>query len=422
MPAASLATLADCRNQLFVVENIVAADDFCAQAVANNPADGEARFFRALTRILRVLGENTDGADPARFTDSVKEMMDQFGIGASDRSLYSFAPTLPKNSAGDVELPSDSPDGNHVQEALSDLLLPAISASVDDLRAIATDTAFSLSASELATVANATGVPIDEPSVQIDFGDVELARAGLLKWKSHLLTAEAHNLSIDLDSYTPIEEPIRIQNDIVDTNPQLLTHSVGAACSLFDANIASGEAVEAYLAGSDFIRAESDSQDDDLITIEPDQLADEAEIRTHLTSLLSALECPTLVLNEGTTFIDEARAIESMNSMLATAFDSGGAALDLGLFYDAAFPLRDGLPLIGFDEFESRNFVASGSFPDATFQGTLLPVSTLITPRECPVPPQCLDHVAVPSLSPWAVGILAAAFALIGATVRRSRG
>ncbi len=163
----------ECRNQLFFVKDIVAADDVCAQAVADDPTDGEARFFRAATRILRVVGENVDGADATRFTDSVKEMMDQFGISDSGRDVYDFSPKLPKNLAGDVDLPSDSPNGSDVQEAQSGLLVPAITASVDDLRAISAGTTIPLNTCELDVFGNFS-------AVEIDLGDVELIKAILL--------------------------------------------------------------------------------------------------------------------------------------------------------------------------------------------------------------------------------------------------
>lgn len=389
-PGSAEATLADCRQQLFVDQDIIAADDACADAVAADPLDGTARFFRAGSRILRVMGENTDGSDASRFTDSVKEMMDQFGISSDGRDIYDFSAKAPKNLGGKIELPHDSPDGSDVQDALAELLVPAITASIDDLRAIPQATVIHLTATEQQVIWSATGIPKNAKPVEVDYGDVKLIEAGFLLWKSQLLLLDALNVDIDLDSFTPIEEAIRIQRDVIDANPLFLTLLPRASCSLFEANMANREAIESYLAGSEFIRAEVDPQDEDLFTIEPENLAKEAEVRTHLASLRSSLDCPTLVLNEGTTWIDEANVISALNRELGTAFDSRGVAFDPGLFYEAApFSPRDVLAPFEFDESRSRNFVRNGTYPDPTFRGVLLPVESLDSPRVCPAPPSC---------------------------------
>jgi len=237
----SAAAITECRNQIFFAEDVVAADDACAQAVAADPLDGEARFFRAATRIMRAVGEDADGTDPTRFTDSIKEMMDQFGIGAAGRDLYAFSPEVPKNLAGDVVLPSDSPDGSDVQEAQSDVMMPAIIASVEDLRAIAADTVIRLSACELGVIGNFSGV-------EIDLGDVELFKAMLLLGKSEISLAEAFDANVDLDSYTPLPDIVRIQTDWIDANPELLKPlTQTAAASLSQANVANREAIASYL-------------------------------------------------------------------------------------------------------------------------------------------------------------------------------
>jgi hypothetical protein len=362
------AAATECRDQLFFAEDLVAADNACAQAVADDSSDGEARFFRAATRIMRIVGEDVDGPDPTRFTDSVKEMMDQFGISSTGRDVFAFAPEIPINLADDVVLPPDSPGGSDVKELQSDVLLPAINASVEDLRAIAADTVILLSACELGVLGNFTGV-------EIDLGDVELFKAMLLLGKSEIFLAEAFDANVDIDSYTPLPEIIRIQTDWIDDNPQALELLPTGASSLAQANDANREAIASYLAGSAFIRSESDAQDDDFFTIEPDQIADEADLRIHIASLRSSLDGQTQVLNEGTTFIDEAAVIAELNQTLGTAFDSQGANLDLSLFYDdAPFSLREVIPPVAFDEAENRNFIADGSFPDPTFRGVLLPV------------------------------------------------
>ena len=404
-PGSAAATLADCRQKLFVVQDIVAADDACAAAVVADPLDGAARFFRAASRVLRVLGENTDGSSPTQFTDSVKEMMDRFGISSGGRDIYDFSASLPKNLDGKIDLPDNSPDGSDVQQALAALLVPAITASISDLRSIPQETVLNLTGAEVQVIWGATGLSFKANPVEIDYGDVKLIESGFLVWKSQLLLADALDLDVDIDSYTPIEETIQIQRDVIDANPLVLTLQPTAACSLFDADMANGEAIDAYMSGSDFIREESDEQLDDLFSIEPGDLSKEAEIRAHLSTLRSSLECPTLGLNESSTWINEAAVISELNTELGSSFGAGGAAFDFGLFFQATpFSPRSVLPPVGFDVAGSRNFIANASYPDPTFQGVLLPAASLSSPRVCPVLPACAP--SVPAVSPQGLALL----------------
>ncbi len=116
-------TAADCRALLFVdgdgacldpanpgpQGDIIGADD-CFQQLA---PDSEVRFFRAVTRVLRLAEESdVDGPDGGTFTDSLKEVLDQFGyspdgdpdqcgLTADGRSVYVFTASLP--AAGSLD-------------------------------------------------------------------------------------------------------------------------------------------------------------------------------------------------------------------------------------------------------------------------------------------------------------------------------
>ncbi len=378
LPASSQETcgvaVTSCRNELFAVGDIAAADDACAAAVAGSPNDGCARILRGATRILRVFGENVNGPDPGTFTDSVKEMMDRFGVTPGGRDLYAFSASLPHDLEDEIDLPANSPDGSDVQEAASGLLLPAIDASITDLQAVPANTVLVLQQSELEVIGTATAVrALLGLEIEVDYGDAKLMEAALHLWRSQLLQSAALNTGIDLDSYTPILSPIPIQTSVVDAHPSLVTLLPGSGSALAEANVSNRAAIDAYLAASASIRSEVDDQTNDLFTIEPTQLVLESEFRMHLASLRSSLDGPTSVLNQGTSTIDEATILEALNTMLGTSFGSEGATLDLGLFYDVdPFDVRDVLP-----EFDAVNAVQDGSFPDPTFRGVLLPEPSL---------------------------------------------
>jgi hypothetical protein len=100
-------------------------------------------------------------------------------------------------------------------------------------------------------------------------------------------------------------------------------------------------AIEAYNEGSDFIRQEQDDQTNDVITFDPDDLADEAEFRTFLGQLEASLAGPTEI------------GIEDP------------IKVDLTKFFDEPYiHLRDYLPDITDD-----NQIISYTFPDPTLSG-----------------------------------------------------
>ncbi len=373
LPAASQETcgvaVTACRDALFVTQDIVVADDACANAVSANALDGCARIFRAVTRVLRVFGEDTDGSDPKLFTDSVKEMLDQFGVGAFERDVYNFSPSLPKNITGEIDFPADSPDGSDVQDALDLLVVTALQDSAADLQTVSDSTVVQLTNAELQTIAGSIRASILEPNIEFDYGDSKVLEFLFLLWESQLLFLIALDLDIDIDSYTPVVNKILVQADVIDPNPNLARLQSGASSALADANQANRDAFAAYLAASTFIRGEVDDQTDDLFTIEPAELDDEAEVRIQLATLVGSLDAPTSILNTGTTLIEEAKILDALNTKLGTNFNSQGAILDLGLFYDQApFDVRNVLPT-----FDAGNSVPDASFPDPTFGVVLLP-------------------------------------------------
>ncbi len=207
--------------------------------------------------MLGVLGENVDGDDPLTFTDSVKEMMDQLGIGSKGRDLYDFGPSLPKNLSGKIDLPVDSPDGSDAQEAWNQLLVPALEDSIADLHSVDGLTILILTSNELATIGSATGTSILD-AIELDFGDVSVFEAELQLWLSRLLLMSALDIDLDFDSYTPIEDRIQIQSEVIDANSALGTLIPGHGDALTDANLANRGAIDAYVAASAFIRGEVD--------------------------------------------------------------------------------------------------------------------------------------------------------------------
>jgi hypothetical protein len=263
-------SLCQCRETLFQGRSVggtertkdsqalIDADILCTAAVAADPSNGEARLFRAVTRLLRVTGGNETHGPPR--TASFAEMADAFGVTPEGRNLYDWEAKLPENAGGKVALPADSPTGEESQTALVGLLVPAIDASVADLQAITPDAQVVLNESEIEAIGTALGASLtndengDDEEIEIDLGDILVIESGFLIWKAQLLLIDALNLDVDLDSYTPILDAIDIQLEVINANVDLAKLRPGAAAALAEANVANRAAAEAYLAASLFIR------------------------------------------------------------------------------------------------------------------------------------------------------------------------
>lgn len=338
-------------------QDIVMADTLFQTQLAVNSSDQEAHLFRAITRLLRIAEENRDGPDAAVFTDSLKELLDQFGFSPTERSIFDFSSDVPEDANGDVILPSSSPTGGQVQEFLRNVLLPELRSAIqDDLQAI--DPAFS---TRILSVEFATLDVGGDDAVEIDFGDVKLLEAALRGFEAALLITLAYDLNVDIDQIFNVGDTLMIQLEVIEANPPLFTLTPDGVSLLAQAKTATREAIDAYFVASAFIRSESDDQDDDFITIEAADLEDEENLREDLGEVQVALN--------GLGTIDDER-------------------VDLSRFFDTPFDVRDIVPPVTFDANEDPpNFVEPGTFPDPTLNGILPDMSQeRLTDDVIPVP------------------------------------
>ena len=263
--------LLTCRDYFFA-QKIVEADDCFQSELATNPSDEETNLFRALSRLLRLVEDKADGPNPAVFTDSFNELMEQFGVPTENLSVFDFHPDFPK------PLPSDSPTGVDIQEYIRTVLIPEITSALEDnLSNVGSSYSTFVTEDELESF----GI-LNEPQVEVDYGDVKLLeaalRTALASLKSFVL---AYDWDLDIDE-TALLDPLQLQ-DVVDANPALLTLESGAATLLAQAKAALSDGIDAYYEGSDFIRNFDDpDQSDDLFAILPKDLSQEENFRVTL--------------------------------------------------------------------------------------------------------------------------------------------
>ena len=181
--------------------------------------------------------------------------------------------------------------------------------------------------------------------MEVDFGDVKLLESALRTLCAASLIGRAYEGNVDIDQIVNANDSLMIQEDVIDPDPNLLTLKVDGPAKLAAAKVELNAGIQSYLDASAFIRGEVDDQNNDLIMIAPEDLAEEETLRTRLSEIQASLN--------GQAFIDE-------------------ELVDLSLFFDTPFDLRGLLPSIGFDsDREPSNFIESGTFPDPTFNGML---------------------------------------------------
>lgn len=183
--------------------------------------------------------------------------------------------------------------------------------------------------------------PVETP-VEIDYGDIAVMKAGLQGIAAYIKIVCAYNIKVDTgDIINHLKnENFSINNHLLaGLYPNLLKllsdHQLGAA------KLDVQEAIDAYLAGADFIRKETDPQGDDFITAE--------DIATHMTDA------------ELQYLLAQVKA-----SLLGPALIPGSDpfVMDLTRFFDDPIHLVDYLP-----DFSADNHFLPGTFPDPTFSG-----------------------------------------------------
>ncbi|MDJ0865798.1 MAG: hypothetical protein QNK03_06795, partial [Myxococcota bacterium] len=289
------------------------------------------------------------------------------------------------STARPIDLPEDSPTGDDIQHSLETAWLPAIEESLAHLAAI-TDKTIEVSippnsAPLLAPEDEPGGPPADR---EVDYGDVKLFEAVLHAARATILLATALDLELDLDSYTPLVAALRFQQEVIDANGPLLTFLPGAAAPLAESNAANGAAIDAFLAASRFMRAETDDQANDFFVLDPRGRRREVQLRTELAALRRSVVAPASLLCSRTLWT--AARLEELEQVVGTQVDGHhGVLVDLNALYgQTAVPVRDLIPEIHYDlatednslrapKFSPDGALIETPFPDVSFNGALLP-------------------------------------------------
>ena len=338
--------------------DIVNANISFKKAVSDDPADPVSNFFYSVTRILALVNDVT-------FND----LFDRFDVSSEGRNLYECTADFQRDMEGDIVLPNDAPTSGEVLAFLKDILLPEVEGALDNLGVI--DDEFNINLYPEET--------LQDENLEVDYGDIALYRSALHALRSLILILDAYDLDLDIDDivFAIQNDDFSINSDILavyadflklkpscgdfdfdddrDVDGSDLVHfmdafgsssvdeiDLGAFAAEFgqrllgEAKNAARNSISSYFDASEFIRNETDSQEDDLVAFDTEESEDEEEFRYILSDIQNSLNGPA-VINSSYT-------------------------LDLTQFFDDPVDLRDMLP-----EFKDDNKIIICEFPDCCF-------------------------------------------------------
>jgi len=231
--------------------------------------------------------------------------------------------------------------GGGVQDILTNHILPQVDRALSNLSGVDEGFGQTLTPEEY---------PVDE-NVEVDFGDISSARAVLNAAKSLIKISTVY----DMDDVDLLDIFCKVDNDEFCFNDLLIDYSnflkILLPDTLSEAKTALNDAINKYVVASNFIRDETDAQDNDLITITdyPEQegvinisTEDEAKFRDIVVAMQNSLSGPTEIPTDDPF------------------------TLDLTQFFDEPISLREYIP-----DFDEECEVVVCTFPDPTFSGIL---------------------------------------------------
>ena len=172
---------------------------------------------------------------------------------------------------------------------------------------------------------DASGSPLE-----VDYGDAMLYQSGLYAFKTVLQIFISYNLDVN----DPKGVMSKLENEIFDFNDDLLDQNLDFLKRLSDGAVTIAAArssltgfIDSYLAASQFVRAETDDQSDDLLTFEAEDLDGERDFRTELETVQSSLQ----------------------NNMAVIFGDEESVMVDFSEFFNDPMHLRTYLPTIALD-------------------------------------------------------------------------
>lgn len=240
-----------------------AANRSFREAVENGPSDSnvsvalsESTFHQAnalysVTRIVALVLDNP----------RLAELRERSGVQVTgdSRQLCDIIVNLPMVNDTIDELPADAPTTDEIVRTLRNVLLPELIAASDNLANIPSDFVLTLNLTDLPECIRPT---TDDVTLEIDYSDVLFLDAVLHAASAAFDLGKAYDLDTQLRPLFSAKE-----QEVFALEPDLFT--LRSAVPLSPARITLESVLTEFGAVLDTIRAETDDQSDDFLTIAP---------------------------------------------------------------------------------------------------------------------------------------------------------
>ncbi|MFV1998526.1 MAG: FG-GAP repeat domain-containing protein [Acidiferrobacterales bacterium] len=297
-------------------------------------ADG-ARFFYAITRVA-ALGFDTLPDGNAADMNRLSDVLDRFGVANDEKRASPSALVLP------LALPANSPTGNEIRDFIYNISTAEIQSAISTLDQISP------------SFTRIWNEPALNEVVESDYGDVLFYKASFKAMLSSVAIQKAYNLDADIDATMNTNRDVDPLNDT--TTEDFLANGSNASFLTLADTARLTEAKNKLLAALDdslaaivAIEAETDSQLDDLITLDTYAAAGAATAKDYISDTRNSIQ--------GTGNRFDRNDLDVTNDLV----------LQLDRFFGVGVDFRSSNLLPGF----IGNDV-SGLFPDPTFNGVVL--------------------------------------------------
>jgi Leucine-rich repeat (LRR) protein len=269
------------------LDSVILANKSFENALAIQSDHEESKLFHALTRFAPLL--DIDKSYTAGMPiENVKELLDVYGIDQNGRDIDNWFADFKRDNEWNKTVLEDSPSPAEIQAYIQSVWISEIDAALNELETISENFNLKLEKQEICDEC--------KEDIEVDYAEILLFKSMLNLVK----TAAYISISYDIDA-NPKEILDKMYADIINVHADILDKYTTLFTTLADAQTYMDQnartafilAIDQYFEASDFIRAETDDQTDDLLSFDQADAGlstDEQKFRAFLSDLRQSLE------------------------------------------------------------------------------------------------------------------------------------
>ncbi len=252
----------------------------------------ELTFLHAVTNTAMLLFDNDDLA----LTHSLGELAEDFGVSIVGDYFNAISVDVALTPAGCYVIPPGAPDTTEVALRIQTSIIPEIDAILAELETISDSPS-----DRFRIFFEPTETGLDN-TLEVDYGEVLILKALLAGLKAQLEFKQAYNLSVDpndpkvqtLANGLSCSEDVEVFiNDFLSQYPDLFNVLPDGDIVLAQARQDLIDSINYYFAVINYIKSETDDQENDLVYIDPNDTAILDAVNENLTVLRNSLQNDT---------------------------------------------------------------------------------------------------------------------------------